>query len=457
MRLKALLFLALAPALVGAQVWEKVVAPGLTYRMTYKPEIPLVIHGLKFNPKSEEVQALPELAGGSVYEDNVTKGRETISALVQRTGAIAAINADYFPFTGDPLGLMVREKELLSRPWPNRSSFAWGKRSAFAIPSFSGGMEDANGNRVMIDGINEECVSGKVVLNTPRAGLVMARSPNIHVFIKVLAGNLEATGRIKGEVASLVTDSSFVTMYPGQLTLVASGNRCSEVSMLRQGDKVELAVTVGGFNWKEVDNAIGGGPFLVRGGATFVDAVEQGFKPDFYKRRHPRTAVGRTEKGDIWFVAVDGRQSMSAGVTLSEMSGVMIDLGCTDAINLDGGGSTALNIFGMLLNRPSEGSERPVANAVAFYGPTPEVSEAVFTLNSPPAAYAGEIKGLTITGEDGTEILQSEIFWRSSGSGGWVDQGGLVRFLAEGEVLVEALVRGRVLSARIAVLPKPMP
>jgi len=84
--------------------------------------------------------------------------------------------------------------------------------------------------------------------------------------------------------------------------------------------------------------------------------------------RHPRTAVGVADGGrTLVLVTIDGRQkSWSVGMTLPELAAVMRDQGCTDAINLDGGGSTAFLFYdadgNLITNRPSEGKFRPVAN-----------------------------------------------------------------------------------------------
>ncbi len=67
--------------------------------------------------------------------------------------------------------------------------------------------------------------------------------------------------------------------------------------------------------------------------------------------RHPRTAIGKTGKRKVMIITVDGRTDQSAGLTLHELSRLMDDLNCTDAVNLDGGGSTTMWIGG----KPFEG------------------------------------------------------------------------------------------------------
>ena len=81
---------------------------------------------------------------------------------------------------------------------------------------------------------------------------------------------------------------------------------------------------------------------------------------------HPRTAAGYRKNGDFILLVVDGRQINSRGVDLMELAIIMRDLDCVEAINLDGGGSSAMVVDGKLLNRPSGTSnQREVMSAIA--------------------------------------------------------------------------------------------
>ena len=115
----------------------------------------------------------------------------------------------------------------------------------------------------------------------------------------------------------------------------------------------------------EAEDLISSGPLLISGG---VPEVCKDVK--FNTNRHPRTAVGILPDGSKVFVVVDGRSSKSQGATIEEMQKIMMWLGCTDALNLDGGGSSTMVVRGKIVNHPcdnkafdSEG-ERSVANAI---------------------------------------------------------------------------------------------
>jgi len=122
------------------------------------------------------------------------------------------------------------------------------------------------------------------------------------------------------------------------------------------------------------------GPLLVRDGRAVFRREEDAegfsagaaqFDSDITDGRYPRAALGFTEERII-AVACDGRSRWDAGLTLEELAALMVALGCREALNLDGGGSTTLVSGGRLRNRPRGGWEqpepggRPVSTALLF-------------------------------------------------------------------------------------------
>lgn len=108
--------------------------------------------------------------------------------------------------------------------------------------------------------------------------------------------------------------------------------------------------------------AVGGHPMLIWDGASVTTPCPAG--ADLCSVRHPRTASGVSrDGGTLYLVTVDGRMKGSAGMTLPELATVMRGLGVWRGLNHDGGGSTTLYVAGSgVLNRPSDGRERVVAN-----------------------------------------------------------------------------------------------
>ncbi|GJM25129.1 MAG: hypothetical protein DHS20C16_15440 [Phycisphaerae bacterium] len=130
--------------------------------------------------------------------------------------------------------------------------------------------------------------------------------------------------------------------------------------------------------WRQVVHAIGGGPGLIAGGEFTVTKNHEGFgKVNFIEKRHPRTAMGFNSKSKrMFWVTVDGRQpEWSVGMNLIELTHLFADLGCDNAMNFDGGGSTTCVANGKVINRVSnkEGKLRAVSNAWIVRRTLPEI------------------------------------------------------------------------------------
>lgn len=103
----------------------------------------------------------------------------------------------------------------------------------------------------------------------------------------------------------------------------------------------------------EVSQAVGGGPVLVKNGKLRVSSKEEAFGGS-HLIRHPRTAIGYKDKNTLLMMLVDGRQDASAGVTLPELGRLMLQIGAKEALNLDGGGSSAMVAANEVVNIPAD-------------------------------------------------------------------------------------------------------
>jgi hypothetical protein len=133
------------------------------------------------------------------------------------------------------------------------------------------------------------------------------------------------------------------------------------------------------------------GPLLVRDGAAlrdlhdpegFVAGAHQ-FDSDITSGRHPRAALGTSDDELIALVCDGRRTGVDAGLALAELAEFMADLGARQAINLDGGGSTALIHHGHLLNRPYDAQDRPSSNS------RPVATAAIFHTASASSVLSG--------------------------------------------------------------------
>jgi hypothetical protein len=117
-----------------------------------------------------------------------------------------------------------------------------------------------------------------------------------------------------------------------------------------------------------VDDVLGGGPLLIRDGKINIAWESEVFFGTSIPEVHPRTAAGLTANNHLILLVVDGRQNVSRGVDLKELAHILFGLGCQDALNLDGGGSSTLIVDGILLNRPAGSDElREVMSAIAIF------------------------------------------------------------------------------------------
>ena len=109
--------------------------------------------------------------------------------------------------------------------------------------------------------------------------------------------------------------------------------------------------------------AVGGGPVLIRDGQVAIsNEEERKFAGKAILDRHPRTAMGYTKDGKLMILAIQGRmKGIAVGATLNETASILLDLGCIEGLNLDGGGSSCLLVNGKETIKPSDPTgERPV-------------------------------------------------------------------------------------------------
>lgn len=133
-----------------------------------------------------------------------------------------------------------------------------------------------------------------------------------------------------------------------------------------------------------------------------------------YSKRHPRTCVAMTANNHLLLIVIDGRTKNAAGQTGAEMQSTLLGLASiTNAFNFDGGGSTTLWATGSVVNQPSGGVQRPVANAVALFAMPYSVNIQSITMSAIPVGrkkrarveikvvdVAGlPVEGVTVTGD----------------------------------------------------------
>jgi hypothetical protein len=327
---------------------------------------------------------------------------------------------------------------------------------------FAGKVSSVDGKSVVLSGINQEANGNMAVLNMPAAGRAISKQPSTHIVLLV-SEKLPATGTIKATIDEIVTETTSLPIPEGRAILTLGGTSAAALQTLPRGTTLEIRTQLTGFDHEKATCAVGGGPMLLRNNAIVAKTGLEGFKTDIVDGRHPRSAVGRTADGDIWLVAVEGREGkVSRGMTLAELSQTMLRLGCVDAMNLDGGGSTTMAINGIAVNRMSDKAPRPVSNALLLFGETP-----FQIVTDPPDAPSMVVVGrprfvlglfsqYQVVDANGETVPNAEVIWSASGAA-WVDQGGFLRGVDAGEATLRAAVRGRILEVRVTVDPPAVP
>jgi exopolysaccharide biosynthesis protein len=157
----------------------------------------------------------------------------------------------------------------------------------------------------------------------------------------------------EADIAWLYTDSSSSVPFAIQAPIAAQKDSVAELT--RSGFLSMLPSTAKAKKWK-MREAVGGGPVVVQQGEVRVSNNEElKFAGKAINDRHPRTAMGYTSKNELVFLVVEGRNPGKAeGVTLPQEAMLLQSLGCVEALNLDGGGSSCMLINGKETIRPSD-------------------------------------------------------------------------------------------------------
>ncbi len=174
-------------------------------------------------------------------------------------------------------------------------------------------------------------------------------------YTHVLSSAIGMNKKGKLDVAYTYTDSNSKAVLYQQvpMTPIKDVN-----STLPRSNKALTNLTKWKASW-----AVGGGPVLAKEGKIFItNNEEKKFAGKAIADHHPRTAMGYTPSGDLILLAVQGRmKNIAIGTTLTETAQILIDLGCIEAINLDGGGSSCLLVNGKETIKPSDPTgQRPV-------------------------------------------------------------------------------------------------
>lgn len=304
-----------------------------------------------------------------VLSNDRLAGLERTSSMAGRTGALAAINGDYARPDGRPVYAFADDGRLVQSPPPQfGGNFAFDEpetQTHFGRrPLLSSVMVTATGQELTLSRFNRGIPSMQEIAGYSGVGGDVARPPRFSCAVRLSPLGPPARGAGSDHaVPTVVTArrcSAGRMQRRGGIVLATPlwGSRAAELMSLEVSD--EVTFTWSFRDWPGIRDAIGGNPVLVRDGDILIGRGTGSF---FY--RHPRTGVGATADGRVLLVTIDGRSpGRSVGMTPLGFARFFKSLGARWAFNLDGGGSTTMFVKGEIVNRPSDGRERPVSSAL---------------------------------------------------------------------------------------------
>ncbi|GJQ61505.1 MAG: hypothetical protein SCALA702_05580 [Melioribacteraceae bacterium] len=357
---KLLLFLLLSCSLNFAQnlVKEKEIGPGVNYRIYIDSEKPLyycVIEADLNNPKVK--------IGVGLANDRIGFGGEGTSQFSKRrleSGEyiLGAVNGDFFG--GDPWqaeNSSASDGEIFKGiSHRNRSLFGIDENGQpfSGVLKYSGFLFEGS-DTLFLNSFNYNKEAGVGLfyyLCTPVTKVDSGYTG--YVLNKKTENRLVVGNELPAGQEILLTEDRYLLRVPEGTAIP-----------FESWDKVTLEHRFND-NLTNIQTLIGGLPYLIRNGEipkTYIGL--EGLSSERFVDVNPRTAVGfNKERNKVYIVAVDGRNvNISAGIPLLDLAAFMKGLGCYEAVNLDGGGSTTMTVRDEIVNHPSDATgERPVHN-----------------------------------------------------------------------------------------------
>ena len=357
-------------------LFKEPIAPGV---VRYKYEITRDKKNTQVNVVTVDLNnphiKINTVAGGGTYTN-----KATVSQMADRTNAVALVNGDFFTMQlqGVPLGASIIDGDMKSSPAVLTDIWSFGideNNTAFIDSTkFVGSITAPNGKSYPIDGLNK-------TFYWYQPSKEYSHESKIQMYDSFWSSKSRGD-KTAGEV--LLSEDNVVEqiVYRKNIDMkIPKGKKILQVSggserfvreNIKVGDKVQINTNIEpNRNWKMM---IGGHALLVENGAiknytkdvTSIGGIRA------------RTAVGISKDGKtVYIVSCEGRTKRSAGLSLNELSQFMLDLGAFKAMNLDGGGSTAMAVRNLgdikrtrVTNPERNAAERKVVNGLGVFNTT---------------------------------------------------------------------------------------
>ncbi len=322
----------------------KALAPGVTYKVfAGHPRINIVDIDMAKSP----VKVRPVTAAYTFTQ------LKDVREHAHDSGAIAAINANYFKKGGVPLGTLMVDGEWVSGPLYDRVAlgFTEGGYARIARVGLHGTLYTSNPDHptLWINNVNQPHRTGsRCILYTRRWG---------DKVVFPYAGTLVAV-----DASGQVLDKAEKVMAIPYGGYVLADSKKSPIADLTAGELLHVRWQVTPAQWDNVKEAVSGGPLLLSEGKFAFDLKSEKFPQNWTGGQIvARTACGITEDDHLIMATFEGPH------TLFDVAKFFLKLGCTEAMNLDGGGSTTMVVNGATVTRNSSAAQRHVAVALGVF------------------------------------------------------------------------------------------
>lgn len=335
----------------------------------------------------------PYLSLATVSATDKLAGNERISSMAQRKSApgrryFVGINGDFFATSGytargvskvgSSTGSMVVDGEIFRTRYNPTSyrNFVVTKDGQVHINPFrySGTITAPDGSTATLAAINNSAPANNnkvTIFNYLYYGSTDETTGTEVAAVLPEGGTYDTTGPFRLVIQGEPSTAGDMTIPAGGFVLNGQGTAQAFVAGLHNGDTITVTTT-----WKcgdisvDPQQVISGNPKILENGEVMDTEADRGDA----SANHPRSALGYSHDGNrVYFLVVDGRSTLSAGVRTSVLAEILRYAGATEGLNLDGGGSSVLYTDALgIRNRPSDGSERADGNGFFVVSSAPD-------------------------------------------------------------------------------------
>lgn len=337
-----------------------------------------------------------ELKG--LFNSEGIPNRGKVSTLVEKSGAVAAVNGDYFNYQPLPsaMGTLINDGEIISSP----IELGWALPTFYLTERNTAGIEYLD--RKMVATNTTKGIT--TIINTVNK---VTKEFDTITLLNKHWGSKSIGSRFNNDLTEvLITDGVVQAKRTGGDPFEITENsyvlaiRNNMLDNYEAGDLVNLELNTVP-DVEQIKFAIGGGSIILKDGQLSLTNINS-------KGNEPRTGIGVNQNNsELILVTIDGRDTSFKGVSQELFGAIMRELGAYQALNLDGGGSTTMAVKAKdqdkvtVVNKPSDGGERSVVNAVGVFSNAPKGELSYFKLSTDDnKMFVDTNRNITVRGYD---------------------------------------------------------